>query len=277
MTKQFWEICEGAGVDLQRVYGGTCFLYKPLLFTEELVSLALSLAQRHSLPELSAQSSDANLRDFAESARRVKSEFTNSIEVKHLLEKLIFERYKDFSDYRISFDLPRLRIIPNSSILSSGISYNYKPHRDTWYGARQDQINHWIAVKDVTKDSTFFVAPAYFTNPIKNTSCDFNLDEWDSKHRYSASSNIKAENRPHPLPLDPLDHHLLLPAAIPRSHEICFSGHHLHGSLPNTTTKTRMSIDYRVIVSGQDHFCPPNLDSNARGDYSKYLIPHPSF
>ena len=235
------------------------------------------MAQKHSLPELSIQSSESSIRDFAESARLVKSEFTNSEEVRHLLEKIIFERYKDHSDCRISFDLPRLRIIPNSSILSSGISYNYKPHRDTWYGAQQDQINHWLAVENVTKDSTFFVAPAYFSNPIKNTSGDFNLDEWDSKHRYSASSNIKAENRPHPVPLDRLDQHLLLPAAIPRSHEICFSGHHLHGSLPNKTTKTRMSIDYRVIVPDQDHLYPPNLDSNAHGDYSKYLIPHPSF
>ena len=32
------------------------------------------------------------------------------------------------------FDVPRMRVVPNYDYLHAGVSYAYKPHRDTWYG-----------------------------------------------------------------------------------------------------------------------------------------------
>jgi len=272
-----WPQCDASSVDIKNIYSGQCVVYAPLSPTRQLIDFALSLVKQHALPALEIDSSESSVREFVDAARRIKSEFTNSDLTRQILEKLIFERYSNYVEYSLSYDLPRLRIIPNSSILSSGISYNYKPHRDTWYGADQDQINHWIAVENVTSDSTFFIAPSFFDKSVENTSSKFDLDVWDAQFRYKASSSIKREEREHPIPLQALQNTSMLPCAIPPSHEICFSGHHLHGSLPNTTDQTRLSIDYRVIVSGFDGLYPNNIDSESRGEYSKFLKPHPSF
>ena len=138
----------------------------------------------------------------------------------------IFNRrtIQTLSDHQFLYDVPRLRIVPNSNFLSSGISYNYKPHRDTWYGASQDQLNHWMAVSNVTKQSTFYLAPSYFEKPIENNSEIFDLDEWDSKHRKLASKNVGSEERPHPIPLVELAPEDKYEVVIPKGSEIAFSG-----------------------------------------------------
>jgi hypothetical protein len=165
-----------------------------------------------------------------------------------LLKALILERYKLHENDSLLFDVPRLRIVPNSSFLSSGISYNYKPHRDTWYGAGQDQINHWMTLANATENSTFYIAPCYFSREINNNSEIFDLDEWDSKHRPRAESNVTTEERPHPIPLTDLDMIDRYNIVIPRGSEVVFSGQHLHGSAQNTRSLVRFSNDYRVCL-----------------------------
>jgi len=80
--------------------------------------------------------------EFVKKASIAKSNFTNDSLTKQLLEDLISLRYKEYLGEQIYYDVPRLRLIPCSDYLKSGISYNYKPHRDTWYGGSQGQINH---------------------------------------------------------------------------------------------------------------------------------------
>ena len=103
---------------------------------------------------------DIDVQSFVSKAKKCKNIFTNDEHTKKLLKDLIRDRYKLYQDDDFLFDVPRLRIVPNSNFLSSGISYNYKPHRDTWYGAGQDQLNHWMAVSNVTENSTFYIAPS---------------------------------------------------------------------------------------------------------------------
>ena len=213
--------------------------------------------------------------EFVRKASIAKTNFTNDSLTKQLLEDLISLRYKDYHGEPIYYDVPRLRLIPSSDYLKSGISYNYKPHRDTWYGGSQGQINHWISAFNVSKEATFFIAPSYFRKPILNSSCDFDLDVWDQKYRNLASKNINTESRPHPVPLEDVDQATFLGIDIPSGSEICFSGHHLHGSLRNTTQLVRVSIDYRIEV-GLGMPSPHNIDSLAKGDYRKYMFRHSS-
>jgi hypothetical protein len=215
-----------------------------------------------------------SLGKYVNLAKCVKSKFTNSGTTKEILESLILEKYSCFRDVEggIFYDVPRLRIIPPSRIISSGISYNYRPHRDTWYGSCQEQINHWISVANVSSESTFFIAPSFFRKSIQNSSETFDLDRWAEKYRPAATLDIKTETRPHPMPIEAIEETEFLLLNLPVGWEVAFSTQHLHGSYPNTTLKTRISIDYRVVIPSLAELAPENIDSKATGDYYKDML-----
>jgi len=268
-------IVQGTCVDIQSVYQGNLLFLPTSDSSNELCNFAESIVQEVFECEINKlrtdNSTDLNL--FISKARKCKNIFTNSTETKKLLRDLILDRYQSDPKSELLFDVPRLRIIPNSGFLSSGISYNYKPHRDTWYGAGQDQINHWLGLANVSENSTFYISPSFFGRAVANNSNIFDLDEWDLKCRPVADSNRLSEERPHPVPFQNLDTVEGLKIVMPRGQEVVFSGHHLHGSAPNSTPFVRFSIDYRVYPSRSNYSIPPNLDNKANGDYRKYMFP----
>lgn len=212
-----------------------------------------------------------DLDHFIASADKSKTRFTDGEDTKELLTNLIKSRYSsELLEYAL-FDKPRLRIIPNSDFLSSGISYNYKPHRDTWYGGTEEQINHWLPLCNVTPETTFYVSPEYFDKEFENNSEIFDLDQWDVKFRKKASSNVKAEDRPHPTPLKELPESARYRVVIPRGNEFVFSGHHFHGSSSNKTNLVRFSIDYRVVIQKKEFIYPRNIDNRATGNFKKQM------
>ena len=214
---------------------------------------------------------DLDLDHFVASADKSKTRFTDGEDTKELLISLIKSRYAPELLQHALFDKPRLRIIPNSNFLSSGISYNYKPHRDTWYGGTEEQINHWMPLHNVTPETTFYVSPEYFDKGFENNSEIFDLDQWDVKFRKKASSNVKAEDRPHPTPLKDLPESARYRIVIPRGNEFVFSGHQFHGSSANETNLVRFSIDYRVVLQGDGFTFPKNIDNKASGDFKKQM------
>ena len=257
------------------IYHGSLLFLPPSNLSQELCNFAENMIEEIfelKISEINTDSS-SDVQSFIAKAKKCKSTFTNDKQTIELLKALILDRYKLYENDCLIFDLPRLRIIPNSSFLSSGISYNYKPHRDTWYGAGQDQINHWMTVANATENSTFYIAPSYFSREINNNSEIFDLDEWDSKYRQLAESNILTEERPHPVPIADINMSDRYNIVIPRGSEVVFSGQHLHGSGQNTNSLVRFSIDYRVCLEKTKHLLPLNVDNRAVGDYKKYMFP----
>ena len=182
-------------VDTNAILKGNLQLFGPATSSLELTNHALKYVSEAFPNGWQLQKgSDAELAQFIAKAQIAKSSFTNCETTKRILEKLIRVRYENIQAMDIFYDVPRLRIIPNSSLLNSGISYNYRPHRDTWYGGGQEQINHWISVNNVTEDSTFYISPSYFSTKIANNSEKFDLDVWDSTHRKDATNSVRAEN-----------------------------------------------------------------------------------
>ena len=228
-------------------------------------------------PSKLSDNSEKALLEFIEKAENVKKKFTNSPVSKMILEELVLRRYGHLELKELRYDVPRLRIVPNSSLLNSGVSYNYRPHRDTWYGAEQGHINHWISVSNVTGASTFYIAPSYFGKVINNNSEIFDLDAWQNDYRAVAVKSVRREERPHPIPLEDIPDNLKCAIVIPRGYEICFAAQHLHGSLPNSTGEVRLSIDYRVCSPDLLSIAPTNIDNRSTGDYLKYMIKHPAF
>ena len=214
----------------------------------------------------------SDLSGFVKLAKAIKTEFTNSSQIRMLMEAHLRSVYNSYLEHEILYDLPRLRLIPTSSILSSGISYNYRPHRDTWYGGRQEQINHWMAVSNVTPHSTFFIAPSLFSTVVPNSSSAFDLDKWIREYSQKAELSVQQELRPHPTPFSELSNSLKIPVILQPMSEVIFCGHHVHGSLENKTQHIRVSIDYRVFIPSLASSFPPNIDSSATGDYTKTLV-----
>jgi hypothetical protein len=264
---------------IDKIFDGNLMLFNACDKSKALVNHAIEYAQEHLgvFFGSSAMPLENNLSDFVKKTTALKKTFTNCEKTKALLEELIFQRYSAYQELELFYDVPRLRVIPNHNLIKAGISYNYQPHRDTWYGGGMGQINHWIAVQNVSVDATFYIAPSYFNKAVENSSNNFDLETWDKVHRPAASESINEENRPHPSPYEPIEDDAKLLIDLGQAYEIAFSGAHLHGSSPNTTEKIRLSIDYRVYLPELEKYEPKNIDSSASGDYLKYTLQHPKF
>jgi hypothetical protein len=164
------------------------------------------------------------------------------------------------------FDVPKLRVVTPASYLSSGLGYNYQPHRDTWYSAPQCQVNWWAPISNVTGDSCMSFFPDHWCKAVANSSADFDAYEWNRTSRRDAAKYITSDPRPHPrlLDADPGTDVRLVgsPGSI-----LCFSGAQLHATVPSTATDTRFSFDFRTVAIDDvaAHAGPENVDSSSTG------------
>ena len=109
--------------------------------------------------------------------------------------------------------------------------------------------------------------PRYWTQPLKNSSCDYNYYRWNKESRSAAANQIGSDTRKQPtaeerMELDPQIRLVLKPGSV-----ILFSGAQLHSTVPNTSGYTRFSVDFRTVhsddvVSGRG---APNIDSECTG------------
>ena len=147
----------------------------------------------------------------------------------------------------IFFDKPKIQVVTFNKYLESGVGYAYKPHRDSWYAGPISQLNFWMPIFDVDQNSTLAFYPKYWNMKLPNSSNEFDYDNWKKNFRKSAIKNIKKDSRKHPLPLEKVDFEDELKVVCNTGDLIVFSGNHLHGTVPNTSNKTRFSIDFRII------------------------------
>ena len=258
----------------QDIFDGSIVTLPPTQEVFDFLNHARKIAEQifdSPLEEIETKVGDDN-RVFIERATATKTAFTDGEETQVLMKKLIASRYSAELLPHMIYDKPRLRIIPNSKFLSAGISYNYKPHRETWYGHLHEQINHWMPLCNASADSTFYLSMAYFNRPVKNNSDIFDLDTWDQKFRKTANEMIGKDDRPHPVPSEDIPKEEQYLIVMPAGYEIAFSGHHLHGSAENTTNKVRFSLDYRTVIQLDGYTYPANIDSRATGDLKKYML-----
>jgi hypothetical protein len=195
----------------------------------------------------------------------LKSEFTNGQRTKELCQQFATDLGVD--PERTYFDIPRLRVIPAEDYLTAGVSYNYKAHRDMWYGHPQQLVNYWVPVFPVVGDNVMSMFTDYFDKPVKNGSNAYDYDEWVAQHRHAAAEKTTTDDRPHPLPLEEIDSSGEIRIAGSAGDVMMFSSNHLHASAPNHSGVTRFSYDLRTINiddvrAGRG---PRNVDSGATG------------
>jgi hypothetical protein len=185
------------------------------------------------------------LDEFVARVGPLKSRFTNDPHTKVLVTELLVAMGCDPD--RTYFDLPRLRVVPCDAYLTSGVSYAYKAHRDTWYAHPKMLVNYWAPVFDCVGDNVMSMWVGYWDRAVRNSSSGFDYDRWVSEQRFKAASNIVAEDRPHPLPLEPIDATTEMRIAGNAGDMMLFSTCHLHSTAPNVSGVTRFSYDLRTL------------------------------
>jgi len=145
------------------------------------------------------------------------------------------------------FDVPRMRTSTSDGYLTTGIAYAFHPHRDTWYSAPFAQQNWWIPIYPVVPENVVAFHPRYFDAPVKNGSADYDYEEWNQTGRKEAASQIGTDTRKQPKPEEDVELDPQIRPIVPPGGIMMFSGSQFHSSVPNTSGKTRFSIDFRVV------------------------------
>lgn len=160
-----------------------------------------------------------------------------------------------------------MRTSASDEFLTSGISYVFHPHRDTWYSARYSQLNWWIPIYPVVPESVMAFHPHYWTNPVRNGSSRYNDYDWDRASRPAAAKHVKTDTRDQPKPEEPVQLDPQVRVVPEAGGVMLFSGNPLHSTVPNTSGRTRFSIDFRTVniddvVARRE---APNVDSEGTG------------
>jgi hypothetical protein len=249
----------------RRVYDGEVFNLPPRESLRALGDFAweLIVAAFGDLEPATAYQ-DLAVEEYVKILGPLKTGFTHHPRSKELLSAALVDFGCDPSE--TYFDLPKLRIVTPASYLTAGLGYNYTPHRDTWYSAPQCQVNWWSPIRGLTRESCMAFHPEHWLSRTGNTSKDFDAYEWNRSGRRDAATFITSDPRPHPrlTDTDPGTDVRLLgdPGSV-----VVFSAAQLHSTVPNTSSGTRFSVDFRT-VNLRDLAAeagPENVDSDSTG------------
>lgn len=257
-----------------RIFDGGIFLYSQTPDSSKMTEWARELIDRAfgSTGDVRRAHNVLDVGQFVERAGPLKSTFTNSERTKRICQELIASMGCD--PEATYFDLPRLRVAPPGTFLTSGVSYSYKPHRDTWYAHPPQLVNYWVPVFDSEPSHVMSMFIEYFRRPVNNTSSAWDYDDWVKNARFAAASNIDRETRRHPVPSMQLGDTADVRIVQNSGDLMMFSTCHLHATAPNELDTIRFSYDLRTLhvedlALGRG---PENLDAGATGSTARDFL-----
>ncbi len=250
----------------QDLYRGDLFVYTPTNITRELCDLAHTMAIEafHPYNPRKAQH-NMPVEKYAAILAELKPAFIHHPDCKRLLPNLLAAFGCDLT--QTYFDVPRLRTSTSHKYLTTGIAFAFHPHRDTWFSAPRCQINWWLPIYDMPRDSGMAFHPQHWSIPLRNSSEVYNYEEWNRTNRHNASKHIGVDTRVQPESKEEIDLSTQFTLAPAAGGLIVFSGAQLHSSIPNTTNETRLSIDFRTVHLSDVQLGKgaPNIDSKCSG------------
>ena len=248
------------------LYDGQLFVYSPretalrfTAFAREMICEGFNSSD----PALSQF--DMPVEEFVRIFAPMKPAFIHHPTTKKLIQDMVLDFGCDMETTYL--DVPRLRAVTSDAYLTAGVGFAHHPHRDTWYSAPLCQINWWLPIFPMASESSMAFHPAYWSKAVANGSADFNYYEWNSKSRASAAQHIKTDTRPQPKPLEPLELDPQVRLVTEPGGAILFSAAQMHSTVPNTSGRTRFSIDFRTVNLSdlRNGKAAPNLDSRPVG------------
>lgn len=184
--------------------------------------------------------------DKAEMARMLevwKPRFIHSEASKALVRGIIQEAgLPGESTY---YDLPKPRTAFPMGHLTTGIAFAFPWHRDVWYSAPAQQVNWWLPVFPVRPDNAMTFDLQSFDRAVPNSSGEFDYYE-NNVARLTTARSVTREEQVRPA----ATHHKpsVGLTVLPSPGEVLlFSGAQLHATIPNTSGRSRFSVDFRTV------------------------------
>jgi len=250
----------------QHLYNGQLFVFSPCPSAIALCEFARELIEEAFAP-LEPREAQYSLpvEEYVAILAKLKPYFIHHPKSKQFIQGILSELGCDLS--KTYFDVPRMRTATHGGYLTSGIAYAFHPHRDTWYSAPSCQLNWWFPIYDIESENAMAFHPRYWSQPVKNGSSGYNYYEWNKQSRKNAAQHIKTDTRKQPHAEEPLELDPQLRLVSKVGGIIIFSGAQMHSTVPNTSGRTRFSIDFRTVhiddVVAQRG--APNIDSACTG------------
>jgi hypothetical protein len=245
------------------LYEGELFVLSPGQSSAGLAGLARDLSEEAFAPHapVTAQENMPAER-YVEILADLKPRFIHHPRAKELIKGLLSEAGCDVD--KTYFDVPRLRTMAHGEYLKAGLALQFHAHRDTWFSAPMAQLNWWMPVYPIESENSMAFHPRYFSEAIKNSSSDYDYEVWSQTGRKQAATIVGKETRKQPTAEEPLELEPSVRLVPPVGGTIVFSAAQLHSTVPNTTDKTRFSIDFRTV----------NVDDLANGNGATNLDSH---
>jgi hypothetical protein len=248
------------------LYDGQIFVYSPKDAAQQFTGFAREMiceGFNNSDPTLAQF--DMPVEEFVKIFAPMKPAFIHHDKTKKLIQEMLLDFGCDMENTYL--DVPRLRAVTSDAYLTSGVGYAHHLHRDTWYSAPLCQINWWLPIFPMASESSMAFHPAYWSRAVANGSQDFNYYEWNSTSRANAAQHIKSDTRPQPKPLEPMELDPQFRLVTEPGGAILFSAAQMHSTVPNTSGRTRFSIDFRTVHLGdlRERKSAPNIDSKPIG------------
>jgi hypothetical protein len=229
----------------RKLFGGDLFVYSPTPHSMALVAFAREMAESafapHFPPEAQHHLSGP---EYVQVLADLKPTFINHPRSKELVRGMLADLGADLA--QTYFDVPRLRSM-TSEYLNAGLTLQFESHRDTWFSAPMSQLNFWMPVYDVEEANVMAFHPPYFSAGVRNSSRDYNYADWVTNGRTAAAQQVDMETRKQPEAQERIEREPDIRVITPPGGVLLFSGAQLHTTVPNTSGKTRFSIDFRAV------------------------------
>jgi hypothetical protein len=250
----------------EALYAGDVVAFPPTPASSAFVEFARTLLLEAFSPlDPETAQYEMPVEQYAALLGELKPRFIHHPRSKEFIQGILGETGCDL--HKTYFDVPRMRSATSDDYLSSGIAYAFHPHRDSWYSAPLCQVNWWIPIYPIRPDNVMAFHPRYWSQAVRNGSRHYNYDEWNRTSRHNAAQFINADMRVQPKPEEPMELDPQIRVILPPGGLLLFSGAQMHSTVPNTSHRTRFSIDFRTVhiddVAARRG--APNVDSECTG------------
>jgi len=228
-----------------RLFAGDIFIYTPTPGSLELIRFAQQMAEEAFAPHFPPDAQhQLDGQAYVDVLAGFKPAFINHPRCKEIIRQIFADL--GCAQDQTYLDVPRLRTM-TSDFLNAGLTYQFHAHRDTWFSAPMCQINWWMPVYGVTESNVMAFHPRYFDDKVANSSDGYAYDAWKATGRTSAAQQVTKETRWQPGALEPIEKVPEIRVVTPPGGILMFSGAQLHSTVPNTSGRTRFSIDFRTV------------------------------
>jgi len=160
----------------------------------------------------------------------------------------------------IIFEWPGFRLmfphkLGGAGFYRDGQTGSVGPHRDTWYGSPQHQLNFWGPLYPLSDCAALHVYPDYFFRSIENNT-----------HGYDVWRNCVGLQL-NPLGLQDICVDDPLTPDLDVGDAMIFAAHHLHAGAANAGDQMRVSFEFRILNREDEGaaYAPPNIDYHGIG------------